>query len=238
MISFDNIVNDVVNHARETPNRECCGLIVMVNGVASYRPCRNIASESHEFSIHPEDYISCEAEGIVGVAHSHLHDSAEPSIPDLRSVEKSGVPWLIVAARSGAYKVVQPSAYSAPLIGRPYAPPMFDCYTLFRDWYGTKGITLIDFERDDEFWRKGNDMLCPSNFGKAGFYIVNAQDIKAGDGIVFKPAGYDLCSHLAVYLGNEVMLHHRRNRLSCRDDYSGIWVSSTQYVIRHVDYAD
>lgn len=238
MIPFDHLVGDVLQHARQTPDRECCGIIVMCNGVPAYRPCRNVEHAALEFKIHPADYIRCKAEGIIGIAHSHLFESAEPSMADLKGCGDSGVPWLIVAVKNGVYKVVQPAAYNAPLVGRPYAPPMFDCYTLFKDWYATRGIQLVDFERDEDFWQHGNDMLSPANFEKAGFSVVPKTELREGDGLVFKAKDQDLCAHLAVYLGNEVMLHHRRGRLSCREPYRGIWVDSTHYVIRHGKYAD
>ncbi|EIN27790.1 hypothetical protein ECFDA504_1361, partial [Escherichia coli FDA504] len=35
---------------------------------------------------------------------------------------------------------------------------MTDCYTLFRDAYHLAGIDMPDFEREDDWWRNGQNL--------------------------------------------------------------------------------
>lgn len=234
MIDFSPIMPAIMAHLQATPEREACGLVTVPKGKLKFHPCRNVASSSVEFEVHPEDYIAAEQDGIVAVVHSHLHASPEPSVPDLVGIEKSGLPWLIVSVLSGASKVVEPSGYKAPLIGRPFVHGVLDCFALARDWYAEQGISVLDFDRAPAWWESGEtDLLTPENFAKAGFVIVGDGSLKAGDGIIMQNGNTDVANHVGIYLGDGIMLHHCSNRLSCRQPYGGYWSKVTRYIVRH-----
>lgn len=220
-------------HAQETPDRECCGLVTVHHGRLVYQRCRNVAHADCEFEIHPEDYIAADAFGIVGVVHSHLHGSPEPSMADRVGCENSGLPWFIVALTTGAYKTIEPTGYQAPLIGRPFVPCVLDCFSLARDWYAGQGIAVLDFEREPAFWEKGIDLLTPDNFAKAGFRVVTDGTLRQGDGIIMQNGKTAVANHVGVYLGDGVFLHHCANRLSGREPYGGYWAKVTRYIVRH-----
>jgi cell wall-associated NlpC family hydrolase len=40
-------------------------------------------------------------------------------------------------------------------------------------------------------------------------------------------------NHIAVYIGNEMILHHGHGRLSRRDIYGGFWQKHTTHHLRH-----
>jgi proteasome lid subunit RPN8/RPN11 len=220
-------------HAQATPNRECCGLVTVPNGKLTFHACRNVASSDTEFEIHPEDYIAAEADGIVAVMHSHLHSSPEPSMPDLVGCEKSGLPWFILALPSGAYKVIEPQGYKAPLLGRPFVHGVLDCFALARDYYAEHGINVLDFERTPHWWETGGDLLTPENFALAGFRIVTDGSLQEGDGIIMQNGKTANPNHVGIYLGDGILLHHCGNRLSGRSPYGGYWSRVTRYVVRH-----
>lgn len=220
-------------HAEESPYREVCGLVTVSRGRLVYQRCRNVAHADSEFEIHPEDYIDAEALGIVGVVHSHLHGSAEPSMADRVGCERSGLPWFIVAASTGACKTLMPEGYKAPLIGRPYYHGVLDCFSLVRDWYAEQGIAVPFFEHEPQFWQKGFDLLTPENFIKAGFRVVTDGSLQPGDGIIMQNGHSDRPNHCGVYLGDGVFLHHAGRRLSGRDPYGGYWLKVTRYIVRH-----
>lgn len=233
MIDVKPVLSAVLKHALQTPERECCGLVVVPYGHPIYRPCRNIAESSTEFVIHPEDYVKCEREGIVAVVHSHLHNSPEPSMADLVGCEKTGLPWLIVALPSGSYKQIEPVEFKAPLIGRPFVAGVLDCFSLARDYYALQGIEVPDFQRTAAWWDKGEDLLTPENFQKAGFRVVTNGSLEKDDGIIMQNGATNVPNHVAVYLGDGLMLHHSGNALSCRTPYGGYWQKNTNFIVRH-----
>lgn len=233
MISLETVIPSILAHATASPAREMCGLLTVPAGKLRFMPCRNVAEHDTEFEIHPADYIAAEADGIIAVVHSHLHDSPEPSMADRVGCERSGLPWVIVSVTTGALKIVEPEGYAAPLIGRPFVHGVLDCFALARDYYATQGIAVLDFDRRPDWWDKGDDLLRPESFSKAGFVIVLDGSLKANDGIIMQNGHTAVPNHVGVYLGDGVMLHHPGGRLSCRVPYGGYWEKVTRYIVRH-----
>jgi cell wall-associated NlpC family hydrolase len=106
-----------------------------------------------------------------------------------------------------------------------------------RDWYALeRGIDLPDFERFDEWWKRGMNLYL-DNFGSAGFEDTNLTDradLKVGDALLMQVAS-PVPNHAAVYLGDGLILHHLQGRLSSRDVYGGYWQKVTTQVLRHRD---
>lgn len=233
MIDFMPLFDQILSQALASPAREVCGLVTVPKGKLVYRPCRNVAHSSQEFEIHPEDYIAAESEGIIGVVHSHTHGNPAPSMADLIGCDKSAVPWLIVGVPTGAYQVIEPSGYKAPLIGRPFVHGVLDCFSLARDYYAERGIAVCDFERVADWWEHGDNLLTPENFAKAGFIVVTDGTLQKHDGIIMQNGLTSVPNHVGMYLGDGLFLHHSGGRLSCRQPYGGYWEKVTNYVVRH-----
>lgn len=234
MTDFVPILDKIIEHALETPQRECCGFAVVEKGKLRYFPCRNVATSNTEFIIHPEDYVRADELGIVGVVHSHLNGSPMPSMADLVGCEQSGLPWFIVAIPNGAYHRFEPTHYKAPLHGRPFVHGVLDCFSLARDYYAEIGVEVLDFEREDEWWLKDRNLLTVDNFEKAGFRVVTDGTLQEHDGVIMQNGKTDRPNHVGVYLGDGVMLHHTGDRLSCKTPYGGYWAKNTVFIVRHV----
>jgi proteasome lid subunit RPN8/RPN11 len=202
-------------HAAKEFPREACGLLVIQKGREVYCPCRNIGVGTDQFVIHPEDYLAADRQGeIVGVFHSHPNLPSEPSQADLVACEATGLPWFIVSFPAGQWALIKPEGYVAPLVGRQWAHGVLDCYALVRDWYAQeRGIDLPDFERFDEWWKRG---------------------LNLGDVLLMQVAS-PVPNHAAVYLGDGLILHHLQGRLSSRDVYGGYWQKVTTHALRHPD---
>lgn len=228
--------------AREFP-KECCGVVIVVNGKERYRPCDNIAATPDEhFVLSPRDYAKASQEGdIIAIVHSHPNASPLPSEADLVQCEAWGLPWHIVSAwvPDGAESAVagephtfQPSGYVAPLVGRSFSHGVLDCYTLIRDYYERElGITLRDFERRDGWWNEPGQNLYLDNFALAGFEPIRGP-MQIGD-VILMHIRSRVPNHAAVYIGNGQILHHVMRRLSSRDIYDGYWQENTRLVIRY-----
>lgn len=233
-------LQDIRDHALADYPRESCGLVAVVKGRERYIPCRNIAQTASEhFILHPEDYANADEQGaIVAVVHSHPDVPARPSEDDKVACEGSGLPWLIVAVSAegdGELVEIEPCGYEAPLVGRPFAHGVLDCYTLVQDWYKRElNITLPHFDRPDNWWNTGGDLYM-QHFAEAGCEPARGP-LQRGD-IILMAIRSRVANHAAVYLGDGLMLHHLYGRLSSRDIYGGMWAEKTMLVVRHKDRA-
>lgn len=232
MIDWDAILPAVRAHAEREAPREACGLAVVVKGRLRYVPCRNVAGEA-EFAIHPDDQAAAEDAGtVVAVCHSHVFIPPEPSEADRVMCEKTGLPWLIVNHPTGAHRVITPSGYRAPLIGRPFVHGALDCYSLCRDYYReTLGLDLPDYAREDDWWLKGGNLYL-DHFAEAGFVEIDPGDLRAHDALLMQVAS-PVPNHAAIYLGDGLILQHCHGRLSSRDVYGGYWRRVTVKALRH-----
>lgn len=221
-------------HARAEFPREACGLVVVKRGRRAYIPCANAAKTPEEhFVIAPEDFAAAEEQGeVVGIFHSHPNAGPQPSTADLQACNASGVPWYILALPSAVWRTVLPKdAHSVPLYGREFAHGSCDCYGFVRDWYAQElGIELDEFQRDDEWWRKGQNLYV-DNFASQGMEVVTDGSLKVGD-ILLMQVLANVPNHAAIYLGDDVIGHHLYGRLSGRDVYGGYYKKHTTHVLR------
>lgn len=245
-------------HAIAEYPRECCGLVVSTPaGRERYVRCRNTAPGTDHFVMAAEDYAAAEDLGqVVALVHSHPDAPATPSAADRVACEASGLPWYIVEVRKGNDGIVAtgevhsfaPEGYQAPLLGRPFAHGVLDCYSIVRDWYQrARGISLPDFAREDGWW-EGDQELYLDHFAEAGFRrLDDGETLEPGDVILMQVLS-KRTNHAAVYLGAEplaerpdlypladAMLHHLYGRPSSREVYGGYWREITRLVVRHKD---
>lgn len=238
--------NAIRRHAVAEYPRECCGLIVMVDGAETYLPCRNVAppgTNGDHFVLAKEDFCSAEDMGaVVALVHSHPDAPARPSQGDLVSCEESNLPWYIVRVdgsdegpETREIERLEPQGYQAPLVGREFFHGVLDCYALVRDWFQReRGITLLDFERRDNWWADGSgDDLYMQQFRKAGFVPVDLCELQPGDCFIMQVRS-TVANHAGVYIGGGQFLHHLYGRLSTRDVYGGYWREITRVVVRYV----
>ena len=221
-------------HAREVFPAECCGLVVVVKGRERYWPCLNLATDEDKFILSPADYAAADDAGeIVAVVHSHPNLFPDASMADLVAMEASGLPWHIYALPLDRWHSYKPKGYEAPLVGREWCYGVLDCYSLARDWYAEKmGLKLGDYERRGEWWNKGLNTFV-DNFMNEGFVAMEPEaEPQWGDALLMQLQS-PVPSHVAVYVGNDLILHHLRDRLSSRDLLSGYYQKNTTHVLRH-----
>lgn len=232
----DNLKQIILDHVAAEFPREACGLIVDVAGQPTYFPCRNDAVGTDQFILNPEDYLAAENSGpVISVVHSHPNGSPQPSQADLVSCEASGLPWHIVNFPDPEWVYFEPSGYEAPLIGRVWSHGVLDCYTIIRDWYKiNRGITLPDFERHDEWWQQEGNNLYVDNFQSAGFVRVEDGSLQAGD-VLLMQIRSKVPNHGVIYLGDDIILHHLHNRLSCREIFGGYYKKHCVMVLRYAE---
>lgn len=220
---------------------EACGFVVQVGKKVRILDSPNAAGDKrNQFRIASEDYVKASDLGeIIGVWHTHCEMPEKPSEADLAGCESSELPWYILSV----YKTEQgfsfseihafePSGFSMDYVGRPYIVGVFDCYSLVVDYYAREfGIKLNSYPRIDNWFRLGMNMF-EENFKSEGFGLLLDEEPRAGD-VFLIHSGSSIPNHVAIYLGEEKILHHTHGRLSCRDIYGGYWEKHTSHHLRN-----
>jgi len=230
----DSVKLEILEHAKRSFPQEACGLVAIVKGRKKYFECKNLAETSDEhFILDSQDYQAVEEKGeIFAVIHSHPKTNAEPSQADRVACEKSGLPWFIVNPQTEQWAYCEPVGLELPYVGREFVFGVVDCYSLCRDWYKKEfGLNLTDYERRDQFWLRGENLYL-DNFAKEGFYRIPFKEVQYGD-LILMNLQSPLPNHGAIYLGDQLILHHVQGRLSSRDVYGGYYAKSTTCVVRH-----
>jgi proteasome lid subunit RPN8/RPN11 len=233
MTLTDSVKADIIEHGKKDSPREACGLVIIQKGRQVYVPCRNKANGSDNFILDPEDYAEADRRGeIVAVIHTHPNMSAKPSQADLVACEQSGLPWFILGLPSEKWEYIEPKGYVAPLVGRQWSHGVLDCYAIIHDYYHQElGIKIPDFERSDEWWKRGENLYV-DNFEKAGFKETTLQQLSKNDVILMR-INSPVPNHGAIYLGDDLILHHVHGRLSTREVFGGYWLKNAAVYLRY-----
>ena len=77
------------------------------------------------------------------------------------------------------------------------------------------GLKLGDYERRGEWWNKGLNTFV-DNFMNEGFVAMSRRPCRSG-AMPRDAAAGPVLSHVVVYIGDDLILHHLRDRLSSRD---------------------
>jgi len=224
-----------LEHALQEAPREACGLVVVIKGREKYWPCKNLADSRDFFVLDPEDYISAEEAGeVTAVFHSHPQSPAQASEADRMACEKSGLPWYICNPGTEVWCCIEPEGYVAPLIGRQWVWSVSDCWTLARDWYKQElNLDLPDWQRPPSMLDFHKAPMFKECFAAAGFVDLGLSEPEYGDAILMQLDGSPGLNHVAVYVGEQRILHHLRGRLSSRDVWGGYYQKSTGLIVRH-----
>ena len=220
----------------QTPN-EACGLLAIIDGNETFWPCKNLAEGKHEFfMLDPYDWVECEDTGeVIGVIHSHPVGAAIASDADKAACEHIGFPYYIYSINQDHWILIEPTGWKAPsLIGRRFIWGKYDCWSIVTDWfkenknidipYWQRPKTLKEFSENPQF----EYALPKLNFKKQ----EKTNNLKTGDVLLFVGAKQKL-SHVAVYIGDMMILNHNFKSLSCRQQLNFNYQKALKKVYRY-----
>lgn len=224
---------------------EACGLIVAGAKKATFVSCANASTvPTRTFRIDPKQEREIAKQGeIIGVWHSHVEQSFEPSDADRAGCEVTQMPWFISSVRAGSEgsllvngpNMVEPDGFEMPLIGRPYIVGTFDCYAIVMDFYKREYGIVLERKPDwflEHWWMDGHDFFAES-FKEQGFVRLIDEEPKPGDCFLLQMNSAK-SNHVVIYLGDDIILHHLEGRLSRRDVYGyGYWRKHSTHHLRH-----
>jgi proteasome lid subunit RPN8/RPN11 len=209
------------NYAKKQAPEEACGLLAIIKGKETFWPCKNLAEGKFEFFIlDPDDWAECEDTGeVIGVIHSHPLGPATPSDNDKAACEHLGFPYYMYSIEHDHWEKLEPTGWKAPtLIGRKFIWGKYDCWSIVTDWFKeNKNISIKYWLRpkkikdfsDNPYFHK---VLTESNFVKQ----KTNNNLKEGDVLLFQTVTGNL-DHVAVYIGDNMILNHNIKALSCRE---------------------
>lgn len=235
---------------------EACGLIVLCRreGLicvhSANRATPNEAGVQEDFALDAEVFRAADERGdIIAVWHTHPNGDEKPSEADQQRSHELQIPYLIYSLPAEAWHLHIPPPPAAPavaLIGRGWHYGVLDCFTLVRDWYLTHGLVLPHFEREPDWWFKGQNLYL-ENLPQNGFERVGERGdrelfrhLRRGDLLLYQLAGSPVPQHAAIYEGDGVMVHHPQDRLSVREAFTGqrgFWIDRFHSAWRHPHFA-
>lgn len=254
------IENLAQEHAKKCFPFESVGAVVRTDNGAKqgnafeYVELENVAkNKENNFLVDSKEILPIMPK-IAGVIHSHTaHEKDKvirlfPSQADMETQLAFNVPFGITYTDKEIASDILwfgDSVPKADLVGRFFIHGVQDCYSLIRDYYQLKlGIHLKEFPRSWEWWRNGQD-LYKQGFEQTGFRQISLSEVKAGDVLLMAvtpdTAREQNPCHGAVYLGDEMILHHLsgslpydKGRLSCTAQLQR-YKNLITHVLRHED---
>jgi len=220
------IKKHIKDHALEDSPNECCGLIVEKDTTHKVFECRNIStSPLISFSLDPLDYLKCSAQGeIKSVYHSHLEEE-EFSEADKTNSSYHNVNYIMFNIKDNSFREFNPKKQRTLYLNKPFKVGVNDCFTLVRDYLRENTKTQLPQEVCEAYSfgaRKENlqqaiDLIdeVALSYAKKDFLkidISQMDDLKKNDILVIGLRESNTPFHLAVYLGNNMVIHHPRNK--------------------------
>ena len=225
-----------IDHAQKDSPNEACGLLAVYKGKEKYFPCKNLAEEKGEyFIIDPDDWVTIEDKGeIVAVIHSHPNCPPTPSQADLASCEYLDLPFYIVTPETQQWHYFEPSGYKKGLIGREWVWDIQDCWSLVTDWYKEKkNIEIKHWPRPSSPQEFEQNPYFEKVITGSGFIELDDNvDLQVGD-VLLMDSSQNKLSHVALYIGDQTILHHCVKRLSCREIYDQKYIEWTKKRYRY-----
>ena len=226
-----DLLYTIIADLRKQLPREGCGMVVN----DEYIPCNNISKSDDHFEIDVKDYvkylINDEIQCIVH-SHNNEHNASET---DMRQQASTGIPWGIFNYVDGKIDDIVfwgDTVEPLPLVGRRFWYGIHDCFSIPRDWWRLRGFNMINHIRDGNWNKNGTSNLIIDSLEKTGWFIIDQDDMEAGDGLLIQTRSGNV-SHLAIYDGGGYLIHQlSAPGVLSRIDLINIYTDKIKHVVR------
>ncbi len=238
LMNSSDFQKQIVNHAKQNPEEEVCGFIVLCEdlSVRVVPAINENPNKSECFSISPQKFISTKLNNkILAIYHSHPKGNCFPSDRDRNASKEMGIPYLIYGLKNDSTFLYYPESYEPDeLIGRPYITGIYECTSLFKDYF-IKNLNLNITEWNENYWlpqkdHEANRLLMNILSSRANKVTLN--QLQEHDIIVFQPKR-DKRFHVGIYTGNDYFIHQPMHNLSSKQILDDRWQSKIKHVYRH-----
>jgi proteasome lid subunit RPN8/RPN11 len=213
--------------------KECCGLILLDGSI---KECVNKDSDpTLNFAIDSRVYSRAENKyGVKAIYHSHTNGNMEFTASDVDLANRTQKPVMLYDVVHNRFSAIDPSG-DTELIGRDFCYGIYDCYSLIRDYYKqVKGVEIPNYHRssDELVWDKVEWDWIDSQYQLVGFREVPSPE--QGD-VLAMSIGNNArgINHLAIYMGDNTLLHQLAKRKSGLEIWGSPW---SEYTIKFLRY--
>lgn len=231
-ILSDNIKNKIKLHAKNELPNEACGVIIKSGEFIDIYQCKNISSNKKEqFELNPFDYLKASNKGkVIGIYHTQEY--INPSILDYVISSGHNIYSVVYSWKHDSFVEINDRIIKyAKYTGRPFELGVSDCYSLLCDFYKTEyGLILGHYDRNDD-WFKKNPNIIEDSYLKENFEKIDFNNLKIGDLIIFGLAKASV--HIGIYLGNNMFLHHPRDKYSTVELITNSFQNKIRFCLRH-----
>lgn len=120
--------------------------------------------------------------------------------------------------------------------GRPYIDGIQDCFSLAQRFYqDTCGLEVRSYARPQHWHLVGRFDFFSQLFPREGFYDTgnSCHRVRVGDALLMAIGRTEVNNHVAIYVGQNKILHHLRDSISRVDPYNDRWRYRVRAVLRH-----
>lgn len=225
---MNNIQQLIKNACLLNLKEESCGFFYD----DSIYPCTNIAvNKANSFKISSKDYIIANKIKPLGIYHSHPNGPQKHSLYDRIKSEQNNLSSIVYDLKSDSFNYYFPNGFLKKYLGIPFKIGANDCLSLARKFFKNEyNVNIIDYPRSED-WQDKNPNYFIDNYEKENF--IEVKEAKEGDIFLIKFLKNYPPTHILIYLGGELVLHHPRNEPSCITIYSEPWQIRTAITLRH-----
>lgn len=232
----NNMLNNILKKqikqfSLENIPNESCGLIIEINDEYKFIKCRNVSfHKKTESIVHPMDYVMAEKQGkVISIVHSQ--PSAGTSFTDNVTAYNQNLFSVVYSWETDQFYLIAPELKD--YLFKDFKLGEYDCLELVRNYYREElNINISPYNQSDS-WFLNNPTIIYDNFKKEGFIEINRGRMRKNDVILF--GNNKEIGHLAIAMGNNLMLHHPRESKSIIEDIHHLWESKISLVVRHND---
>ena len=126
------------------------------------------------------------------------------------------------------------------LVGIPFCMGTDDCFGLSRKYFKQNfDLDILDYARPHDWDADKLNLIeqCHEHAGFEKITLWKAKDLRPGD-VLAMAIGSSNPNHFAIYVGDNLIIHHLSNRLSNEEMYRDFWQSVTCYLLRHPSIPD